>query len=98
VAKGDRVYVGGTATGAYAELCLCSEEQVHPLPDNVSFPQGAAVNVPYATAFHAFVNRGQAKSGESVLVHGASGGVGIGAVQIARARGLTVIGTAGSES
>ncbi len=97
VKPGDRVYLGGTPTGTYAEYCLCSEVQVHPLPDNVSFTQGAAVNIPYATAFHAFVNRGRAKSGESVLVHGASGGVGIGAVQIARARGLTVFGTAGSE-
>jgi NADPH2:quinone reductase len=97
VKAGDRVYVGGTASGAYAEMSLCGEAQVHPLPGNVSFAQGAAMNVPYATAFHAFVNRGQAQAGETVLVHGASGGVGIGAVQIARARGLTVIGSAGTE-
>lgn len=97
VKTGDRVYVGGTATGAYAEYCLCSPEQAHPLPDSITFAQGAALNVPYATAFHALINRGGAKAGETVLVHGASGGVGIGAVQIARARGLTVIGTAGSE-
>ena len=97
VKVGDRVYVGGTVSGAYAELSLSGETQVHSLPANVSFAQGAAMNVPYATAFHAFVNRGQAQTGETVLVHGASGGVGIGAVQIARARGLTVIGTAGTE-
>jgi NADPH2:quinone reductase len=97
VKPGDRVYTGGTITGAYAELSVVSEEQVHPLPDNVTFAQGAAINVPYATAYHALVNRGQARSGESVLVHGASGGVGIGAVQLARARGLTVIGTAGTD-
>ncbi len=94
---GDRVYVGGTATGSYAELCLCETTQVHPLPGNVSFAQGAAVNVPYATAYHALFNRGHGRAGEGVLVHGASGGVGIAGVQLARAAGMTVIGTAGTE-
>jgi len=93
----DRVYVGGTLTGAYAELCLCERPQVHPLPPNVTPAQGAALNIPYATAYHALFNRAHAKAGETVFVHGASGGVGIGAVQLARARGLTVIGTAGTD-
>ncbi len=97
VKAGDRVYVGGTLTGAYAELSLCDPAQVHPLPPSVSFAQGAAMNVPYATAFHALFNRGHGQAGETVLVHGASGGVGIATVQLARARGLTVIGTAGTE-
>jgi len=97
VKPGDRVYVGGTLSGAYAELSLCGDTQVHPLSANASFAQGAAVNVPYATAFHALFNRGHGQAGETVLVHGASGGVGIGAVQLARARGLTVIGTAGTD-
>ena len=97
VKAGDRVYVGGTLTGSYAELSLCDQVQVHPLPANVSFAQGAAVNIPYATAYHALFNRAHGEAGETVLVHGASGGVGIAAVQIARARGLTVIGTAGTE-
>ena len=97
VKAGERVYVGGTLSGAYAELALCDQGQVHPLPANVSFAQGAALNVPYATAYHALFNRGHGQAGETVLVHGASGGVGIGAVQLARARGLTVIGTAGTE-
>jgi NADPH2:quinone reductase len=91
---GDRVYVGGSVSGAYAEMSLCGEAQVHPLPSNVSFAQGAAMNVPYATAYHALVHRGHGAEGETVLVHGASGGVGIAAVQIARARGMTVVGTA----
>ncbi|MBI1958841.1 MAG: NADPH:quinone reductase [Candidatus Rokubacteria bacterium] len=56
-----------------------------------------AMNVPYATAYHALFNRAHGQAGDTVLVHGASGGVGIGAVQLARARGLTVIGTAGTE-
>jgi len=94
---GDRVYVGGTVTGSYAELCLCEPAQVHPLPGNVTFAQGAAMNVPYATAYHALFNRGHGRAGETVLVHGASGGVGIAGVQLARAGGMTVIGTAGTE-
>ena len=97
VKAGDRVYVGGTVSGAYAELSLCTEAQVHPLAGGASFAQGAAVNVPYATAYQALFNRAHGVAGETVLVHGASGGVGIGAVQLARARGLTVIGTAGTE-
>jgi NADPH:quinone reductase len=97
VRAGDRVYVAGTLTGAYAEQALCKEGQVHPLPERVAFSQGAAVNVPYATAYRALYNRGKARPGEVVLVHGASGGVGTASVQIARAAGLTVIGTAGSD-
>ena len=96
VKAGDRVYIGGSLSGAYAEMSLCTELQVHPLAGTVSFAQGAAVNVPYATAYHALIHRGHGAEGETVLVHGASGGVGIGAVQIARARGMTVIGTAGT--
>jgi NADPH:quinone reductase len=95
VKAGDRVYIGGSVSGAYAQMSLCNAVQVHPLPSNASFAQ-AAMNVPYATAYHALVHRGHGSEGETVLVHGASGGVGIAAVQIARARGMTVIGTAGT--
>ena len=98
VKPGDRVYVAGTLTGAYAEMSLCDPDQIHPLPENVSFSQGAGLGVPYGTAYHALVNRGKPRAGETVLVHGASGGVGIGAVQIARALGMVVFGTAGSEA
>jgi len=94
---GDRVYVAGSITGTYAEKALCRVEQVHPLPKNVSFAQGAAIGVPYGTAWRALVDRAAARAGETVLVHGATGGVGIAAVQIARARGLHVFGTGGSE-
>ena len=97
VQLGERVYVGGTLRGAYAGQTLCEASQVHPLPAPVSFAQGAGVNVPYATAYRALYQRAQGKPGETVLVHGASGGVGIAAVQMARASGLTVIGTAGTE-
>lgn len=97
VKPGDRVYTAGTLTGSYAELALCREAQVHPLPERVSFAQGAAVYVPYATAYRALFQRAHAVAGETLLVHGASGGVGVAAVQLARAAGVTVIGTGGTE-
>ncbi len=94
---GDRVYLGDSLTGTYAEYALCEPAQVHPLPEHVSFSQGACVNVPYVTAYRALFQRAKAQPGEVVLVHGATGGVGIAAVQMARAVGLTVIGTGGTE-
>ena len=94
---GDRVYTAGSLSGTYAEFALCKTEQVHPLPANVSFARGAAMGTPYATAYRGLFQRAQAKPGETVLVHGASGGVGTAAVQLARARGLRVLGTAGSD-
>jgi len=93
--EGDRVYAHG-ATGGYAEFAVCAEWQAHPLPDRVSFEQGAALGVPYATAWRALFIRAGARAGDTVLVHGASGGVGIAALQIARAHGMQVIGTAGT--
>ena len=98
VKAGDRVYTSGALNGTYAEQTLCLEAQVHRLPDNVSFEQGAAMGVAYGTAYRGLFQRGDAKSGETVLVHGASGGVGTAAVQQARAAGITVIGTAGSDA
>ncbi len=94
---GDRVYLAGSSTGTYAEYALCSAAQVHRLPENTSFPQGAAIGTPYATAFRGLFQRGQAQPNETVLVHGASGGVGTAAVQLAVARGMRVFGTAGTE-
>jgi len=101
IAVGDRVYIAGTAgetsTGAYAEMAACTVSQVKPLPAAISFAQGAAVNIPYATAYRGLFHKARIVAGETLLVHGASGGVGIAAVQLARAVGLRVIGTAGSE-
>ncbi|HJQ32928.1 MAG TPA: NADPH:quinone reductase [Pyrinomonadaceae bacterium] len=94
---GQRVYVAGSLSGTYAELTLCAESQAHQLPERVSFAQGAGVFTPYATAYRALFFRARALPGETVLVHGASGGVGTAAVQIARAAGLRVVGTAGTE-
>ncbi|MEK6287604.1 MAG: NADPH:quinone reductase [Acidobacteriota bacterium] len=97
VAASDSVYVAGTVGGAYAQQALCHEAQVHRLPSQVTFEQGAAVGVPYATAYRGLFQRAGARAGEIVLVHGATGGVGIAAVQLARAAGLSVIATGGSE-
>lgn len=94
---GARVYTAGTITGSYAEFTVCKSTQIHPLPPGTSFSQGAAVNTPCVTAYRALFRRAQAQPGETVLIHGASGGVGTAAVQLARAHGLTVIGTAGSD-
>jgi NADPH2:quinone reductase len=98
---GDRVYTLGTAggrhVGAYAELTTCEPWQVHRIPDEITFAQAAAVGVPYGTAYRALFQRAHALPGETVLVHGGSGGVGIAAVQMARAHGLNVIATAGTE-
>jgi len=94
---GDRVYIAGTISGSYAEKAICRESQVHFLPHKLSFVQGAAVGVPYGAAYRALFQKANAVPGEVVLVHGASGGVGIAAVQLARAAGMLVIGTAGTE-
>jgi len=93
---GARVYIHGSGSGAYAELLVADLPLIHDLPEKISFAQGAALGVPYATAYFALERRGAAQPGEWVLIHGASGGVGIAALQIARSRGLKVIGTAGS--
>jgi NADPH:quinone reductase len=98
---GERVYVTGTVSGPLqgtcAELAVCAVSQVQPLPERVSFAEGAAVHVAYATAYRSLFQRADARPGEWVLVHGASGGVGIACLQLARAHGLRVIGTAGTE-
>ncbi|XP_020618055.1 quinone oxidoreductase-like, partial [Orbicella faveolata] len=94
--EGDRVYVCGSLTGTYAEFALCNASSVHLMPDSVSFSQGAAIYVPYYTAYRALFQRLHAKAGETVLIHGASGGVGLAAVQLAKAYGMKVLGTAGT--
>ena len=96
VRVGDRVYAHAVI-GGYGEVALCEDWQASALPEGSSFQQGAAIGVPYATAWRALLMRAQARPGETVLVHGASGGVGTAAVQIARACGMRVIGTAGTE-
>ncbi|HUJ74523.1 MAG TPA: NADPH:quinone reductase, partial [bacterium] len=94
---GDRVYLARTVTGTYAEYALATEKQARPMPGKLSFAQGAGLFIPYATAIRALTQITRARPGETVLVHGASGGVGTAAVQFGRAMGLTVIGTAGTD-
>jgi NADPH2:quinone reductase len=96
VSVGERVYTTGSLTGTYAELCLCRESQARPLPERLSFAQGAAIHVPYATAWRALLQKAKAQRGETVLVHGATGGVGLAAVELALARGCVVAGTGGT--
>jgi NADPH2:quinone reductase len=96
-AVGDRVWVStipARAAGTYAQQIRCAPSIVHALPDHLSFDEGAAVGVSYTTAYRALIQRGRAEAGETVLVHGASGGVGTATVQLAHALGLTIIGTA----
>ncbi|CAN5611530.1 zinc-dependent alcohol dehydrogenase family protein [soil metagenome] len=97
VKVGDRVYTAGSISGTYAEFALCDENQVHRLPENVSVEQGAGVFVPFATAYRALFQKANAQKSETVLVHGASGGVGTAAVQWAKNAGLKIIGTASSD-
>lgn len=93
---GERVYLAGSVSGTYAELAVAEAGQAHLLPDSVSFSQGAALGIPYATAYWALFQRGRAQPGETVLVHGATGSVGLAAIQLAAAAGMRVIASGGS--
>ena len=70
VRTGERVYVSGSLSGTYAQYALCRADQIHPLPDALSFAQGACLATPYATAFRALFQKTVARPGETVLVHG----------------------------
>ncbi len=94
---GDRVYIAGSKSGTYADKSLCNARNVHPLPTGVSFAQGAAIHLPYITAYQALFHRGRAQPGERLFVHGGSGAVGVAAIQFARRAGLLVIASAGSD-
>ncbi|HAZ08853.1 MAG TPA: NADPH:quinone reductase [Elusimicrobia bacterium] len=94
---GERVYVHGAVGGVYAQKAVVEASRAFPLPDALSFEQGAAIGVPYATAHRALFQGGGARRGETVLIHGASGGVGVAAVQLALCAGMIVIGTAGGD-
>ncbi|XP_015920385.1 quinone oxidoreductase [Parasteatoda tepidariorum] len=97
---GDRVFICGRNLeqhGTYAEYTVAPESNVFPLDDKLSFDEGAALGIAYFTAYRALVIKAKCKAGETVLVHGASGSVGLAAVQIAKKLDLKVIGTAGTE-
>ncbi len=94
--EGDRVYSSGTISGGYAEYSLCHHSQVFSLPESVDFKHGAAMGVPGAAAWRALYTRGRAGKGDKLLVHGASGSVGLIAIQLGVSAGLEVHGTAGT--
>ncbi len=94
---GDRVYIAGSVSGTYAEYALCLESTIHALPNQVSFEQGASIGVPYGIAYKALFQRALAQPGETVLIHGGTGGVGVAAIQLARSHGMYIIATAGSD-
>ena len=79
--------------GAFAEQVCVSAAQAYPLPDSMTFEQGAAFRSAHYTAWHSLYQQGGLRRGESVLVHGATGGVGLAAVQVAKLLGATVIAT-----
>ncbi|CAE6403645.1 unnamed protein product [Rhizoctonia solani] len=93
--SGDRVF--GSAQGAYAERVTAKWQSLHPIPNGFSFDQAAGLFVTWPTSYEALVGRAQLQPGEWCLVHAAAGGVGLAAVQIAKALGAKVIATAGTQ-
>ncbi len=97
IAPGARVYLSGSVSGTYAEYAICTPDQLHPLPAHVSFAQGACLYVAYVTAYRGLIQRAESRPGEIVLIHGASGAVGIAAIQFAQNLGMRIIATASTE-
>ena len=85
-----------TRFGGYSDVVCVPAAQAIPLPDSLSYEQGAAIPVNYLTAYQMLIQMGSLKSGERVLVHSAAGGVGLAAIEICRIYGAEVIGTASS--
>ncbi len=94
---GDAVYTF-TMSGTYAQKILADANRVYAMPKRVSFAQAACVGTPGATAWQALFGRGKAQPGHTVLIHGATGGVGTAAVQLARMAGCRVFGTGRTEA
>ena len=94
-APGDRV-MGGNKTGAFAEVASLAADKLSPMPHGMDFPAAAAMGAVYSTAYTGLVELGGLREGQWVLVHGASGGVGLAACDLARALGARVIATTGS--
>ncbi len=93
VSPGQRV-LAGTSFGGYASQVVVPQDDVVPLPDRLTFEQGAAIPVNYATAWAGLIGYGSLQPGERVLIHSAGGGVGIAATQIAKRSGAEIYGTA----
>ena len=96
LAVGDAV-VGGARLGGFAEYAVLSANALKPKPERLSFAEGAAYGAAYLTAYVALVRRARLEPGEWVLVHGAAGGVGLAAVDMAKALGARVIATSASD-
>jgi NADPH:quinone reductase len=96
VKEGDRV-AAFCALGAFAELAVAPEFLAYPLPDELDFAQGASLILNYHTAYFALVLRGRLQAGESVLVHGAAGGVGTACLQVAKGLGASTIAVVSSD-
>ena len=94
LAVGDDVIA--VAPGAFATIVVANEAMVAPKPDGLTYEQAATIPIAFLTAYHALIGLAELKSGERVLIHAASGGVGQAAVQIAKARGAIIFGTAGT--
>lgn len=94
-AVGDRV-VGLPAWGGMAEAIAIDQSRLFRLPEGISFARGAALSIAYGTAIYALKDRAEMRSGETLLVLGASGGTGLAAVELGTALGLRVIGAVGS--
>lgn len=97
VKESDHVYTSDSISGSYAEFTLCAAKDVHKLPENITFEEAAGLNIPYATAYRALFQKAKVLPGETVFVHGASGGVGTAAIQWCKIHGIRVIGTGGTD-
>lgn len=93
---GDEVIINSTG-GAFAEKCVADQNKTMHLPDGLNFEQGAGFTVTYGTSYHALRQSADLQAGETLLVLGAAGGVGITAVEIAKAMGARVIAAASSD-
>jgi len=93
VSVGDRVQCGGgMASSVVVKASSCWK-----IPDHYSYLEGASFSTGYSTAYHCLIERGQLQPGETILVHGATGGMGMAAVHIAKAVGAVIIATGGSD-
>ena len=97
LAVGDRVMTSHRP-GAFAETVVAKRANVIPMPDNMPFDEAAGFRAGFATAYHGLVQGGRLQAGETVLIHGAAGGMGLAAVQVAKQLGATVIATSGSDA
>lgn len=93
---GDRGVIGATVDGGYAELCLAPTSHVHPIPDDMDDVTAAVFPTAWMTAWHALVEIGRLRAGETVLIHAAGSGVSVAAIQLAHHLGARVLATAGS--